>query len=123
MSDLWNHNKHSRTSYPSLHLNLTNGITLCVIHHNEAHGVKYITNPQCMLEDCHEKHCAKGYCMNHYRLWRKYGTPERRKKKGYSTQSYCTIIGCKNKLHGKNLCAYHYQINWRQTKKMVCVVA
>ena len=31
----------------------------------------------CSVEGCNKKHYGRGYCANHYQLWRKYGTPKK----------------------------------------------
>lgn len=42
----------------------------------------------CIIENCNEKHEAKGYCKKHYRAYNKYGDPLATPKKKVTNKSY-----------------------------------
>lgn len=57
----------------------------------------------CLVEGCPKRHKAKGYCDNHYRLFRMYGKPC-----GPDRASGCKAEACEGKHFAKGLCQKHY---------------
>ena len=49
---------------------------------------------------CDEKHHAKGYCENHYKMYRLKDNP-------------CIVLGCENHMKIKGMCEKHYRREYR----------
>jgi len=59
----------------------------------------------CSYPGCEQIHDAKGYCSNHYRRQKKYGSPENRNF--MSPDGLCSFEGCNRKHATKGLCETH----------------
>ncbi len=59
----------------------------------------------CGIEDCNNKHMAKGYCCKHYSKYRQYGDPL---KVVMRPKYHCKVDDCPNKHHSKGYCVIHY---------------
>ncbi|MDX1372212.1 MAG: hypothetical protein R3321_07060 [Nitrososphaeraceae archaeon] len=63
----------------------------------------------CSIENCNEKHKGLGYCVLHYKRFKKWGdplyVPERKRMKKIYTQ--CQIEGCKSKYYAGRFCPKH----------------
>ena len=58
---------------------------------------------QCTVEGCFKPHVARGYCKNHYRVWRKTaGELNKQRRK------LCAAHGCERWSHAKGYCEGHY---------------
>lgn len=70
-----------------------------------------MANRTCMAEACAKAHYSKGYCMPHYRKWKRYGDPfgERQYPK-----TYCKVAGCDRRAAGWKMCDAHYR-RWRKS--------
>jgi hypothetical protein len=60
----------------------------------------------CLVENCENKHKAKGFCQKHYDNNKNHGDPLAKKEK----QS-CLVENCENKHSCKGFCKKHYQKN------------
>lgn len=57
----------------------------------------------CSIDDCEHRVLARGWCRNHYALWRRNGSPTARQR-----PLHCTVDGCYAKCQGRGLCEKHY---------------
>lgn len=60
----------------------------------------------CSVQECENPHYSKGFCISHYRRWRKYGDPLESRKPGRPRQT-CNIDGCDNPCAANGLCDKH----------------
>jgi hypothetical protein len=60
----------------------------------------------CSVQECENPHYSKGFCISHYRRWRKYGDPLESRKPGRPKRT-CTIDGCDNPRAANGLCDKH----------------
>jgi hypothetical protein len=63
-----------------------------------------MTTSQCGVADCDRKHYAKGWCMVHWKRWRKHGDLDH----GRRTRGVCSIDGCDRPHSNKGWCKSHY---------------
>lgn len=67
--------------------------------------------PKCSI--CGDKHYAKGYCVKHYVIFKRTGSPQTIR---FSNKNkLCKIKHCNKFAHVKELCMMHYQ-RWRWHK-------
>jgi hypothetical protein len=64
----------------------------------------------CKAEGCSKDVQAKGYCLRHYRQWRK-GTLG---KPRYKT---CNAEGCRKPMQRRGLCSEHFSKEYGKSKK------
>lgn len=65
-------------------------------------------NKKCLVKECNKSYKAKGYCVNHYMIYKNKGLI-----KGYLI---CSVIGCAFTVYAKGLCHNHYELNLRNGK-------
>lgn len=68
-----------------------------------------MTDRTCSVEDCDKTRWARGWCTNHYQLWRRNGAPGRVK----GTRS-CSVDGCDRPHGSRGYCNGHYA-RWQAT--------
>lgn len=78
----------------------TAGRGLCPKHHRAIHG------KPCTIDDCEKPEAARGWCDNHYKLWKKHGDPLVRKDK---VRPPCSVDGCDRPHKGLGYCSLHYE--------------
>jgi len=61
----------------------------------------------CTIPDCNNKHSAKGYCIQHYQRWYRYGDAMKETKQKHPT-GICEIQDCTNKHVAQGFCRKHY---------------
>lgn len=59
----------------------------------------------CKVEDCGEKHQAKGLCNMHYKRLKEHGSLSKIER----PIKVCQVDGCNSKYRSKGLCGKHYQ--------------
>lgn len=64
-----------------------------------------MANPICGIDGCERKHNARGFCLPHYKRWRKYGDPEGAAPR----RTECAVEGCPNPWRCRDWCYMHYQ--------------
>lgn len=65
----------------------------------------------CSVDGCERPFCAKGFCRNHWRMWRKYGDPTfRQRAEAVPLQEgqLCPVDGCGRPARQQGLCHGHY---------------
>lgn len=70
----------------------------------------------CSVDGCERPFCAKGYCYNHWRRWRKYGDPLFRLRAApvpLQEGQVCPVEGCGRAVQKQGLCGGHYMRRWR----------
>jgi hypothetical protein len=74
-------------------------------------------NRKCMI--CERNHFGLGFCVVHYHA---YKNPRKGRRKGIGgwpkgkrrvNQEICKVDGCKKRVHTKNMCRSHYNLNHR----------
>lgn len=81
-------------------------------HNTDMNPVK--PDEKCIIEECNNKHYAKGYCKNHYyKLVKKYPSKNNYVKK-LNHIEICIIEGCDKQVKSKGLCQKHYQAQYFQ---------
>lgn len=63
----------------------------------------------CKVEGCENKHTGLGYCVKHYKKFKKYGDPLFFINKT-DHEKYCKVDGCNNQYKTKGYCSHHYGI-------------
>ena len=64
----------------------------------------------CSVDGCATAVRARGWCMRHYQIWRRYGTPTPTKE----PRPTCSISGCSFPAKARGWCNPHYQ-RWFKT--------
>jgi len=59
----------------------------------------------CSIDGCNRTFNAKGFCLPHYKRWRKYGDPLGNAPRLFTT---CTISGCDKPHEARGWCQTHY---------------
>jgi hypothetical protein len=69
----------------------------------------------CTIDGCTNPHEARGWCLKHYKRWRKTGNPVKIKIAGidYLIPKLCTIEGCDRKHVAKGYCSKHW-LRWKR---------
>lgn len=67
-------------------------------------------NRTCTVDDCENKSIARGWCGNHWKKWKRYGSPT-----GSSTDYTCSVDGCDRGVYSLKtmLCRSHRKIQMR----------
>jgi len=60
----------------------------------------------CIIEGCKREHDSRGWCSNHYQLWKKYGNPLKISPRLIHSET-CSVEGCNKLFYGKDLCKMH----------------
>jgi hypothetical protein len=87
---------------------------LCALHWQRwrrTGGVELAPRPlkHCMVGGCRRKHLAKGWCAVHYDRWKRNGDPGEADLRKQSRGPTCTIAGCSEPVHARELCGLHYR--------------
>lgn len=61
----------------------------------------------CEVAGCENKYKGHGFCQNHLRKYRRWGSPFSPKK----IQLECAVFGCKCEIYAKNYCRKHWRAN------------
>lgn len=62
----------------------------------------------CSIDGCERVRLTRGWCSNHYALWRRNGVPERVKGR----ERPCAVEGCGRSASARGWCSGHYQRWW-----------
>ncbi len=65
----------------------------------------------CAVDGCERPFCAKGYCRNHWKMWRKYGDPLFRQRAvaiPIVEAQLCPVDDCGRPVQKQGLCGGHY---------------
>lgn len=60
-----------------------------------------------ILENCEKPATRRGYCVNHYRRFMRWGSPYYRSRIANGEIKTCTLYGCEEKYHASGLCKGH----------------
>lgn len=61
----------------------------------------------CSIKGCDKKHYALGYCMMHYKRFRRWGSPHFKARAANGEHKGCKVPGCTRKHKGNGYCEPH----------------
>lgn len=66
-----------------------------------------VTMKHCSIPRCSKPSKARGWCNNHYQLWRKWGNPTETRPRVFEAK-FCYVAGCGRRHHAHGLCLAHH---------------
>ena len=67
----------------------------------------------CSIEGCERKHQARGWCLAHYKKWKRWGDPLLSADRIPRVNKICSIEGCAQPVECRGWCNAHYK-RWRK---------
>jgi len=66
---------------------------------------------ECSIPDCPELRRARGYCINHWKRWRRHGDPLGGGPSKLRPKRFCSETGCPRRHYARSLCRSHYDLS------------
>ena len=74
----------------------------------------------CSVTGCGKEHYAKGYCVNHYRMYVWY--PRQKVAMAEAKEDCCSVPGCKHRSFMGGFCIKHYHRKYYVAKTHICAI-